>query len=217
MRMADSIDAISIILLAISVFGIMGCGVVIGNLVFVRFYNNFFTDEGYLTFTLPVGRGDLLLSKTLNAGICLFTYILLAVVCVLAVFTLGGFDFNVYEEIGDFLRQSYARIGAMLIVYIAEGILLLFSGLFLVISVIQFAITLGSSIAKKARVIASIGVFYAVSVATYLIMPRFGYYVLEGHSTIATVLLMYSVVSITVGLALYFVTLDRITRKLNLD
>ena len=38
-------------------------------LVFLRFYKNFYTDEGYLTFTLPVKRGTLLMSKTLNAMI----------------------------------------------------------------------------------------------------------------------------------------------------
>ena len=33
----------------------------------IRFYKHFFTDEGYLTFTLPVRRSTLLLSKLVNA------------------------------------------------------------------------------------------------------------------------------------------------------
>ena len=41
-------------------------------LVFVRFYRHFFTDEGYLTFTLPVKRSTLLLSKSINAVIWCF-------------------------------------------------------------------------------------------------------------------------------------------------
>lgn len=43
----------------------MGTYIIIG----VRFYKNLFSDEGYLTLTLPVTRGQLLLSKTLSAGI----------------------------------------------------------------------------------------------------------------------------------------------------
>ena len=35
-------------------------------LIFIRFYKNFFTDEGYLTFTLPVSRRKLMLSKIIS-------------------------------------------------------------------------------------------------------------------------------------------------------
>ena len=35
----------------------------------VRYYKNFFTDEGYLTFTLPVKKTDLLLSKVVSSVI----------------------------------------------------------------------------------------------------------------------------------------------------
>ena len=48
--------------LAISAF-------VIGNEIFIliRYYRNFFTDEGYLTFTLPVKRSTLFNSKIITA------------------------------------------------------------------------------------------------------------------------------------------------------
>ena len=44
--------------------------------VLIRFYKNFFTDEGYLTFTLPVKRSTLLNAKTANAMIWGFLLIL---------------------------------------------------------------------------------------------------------------------------------------------
>ena len=40
-----------------------------GFLLLYRFYTSTFTDEGYLTFTLPVKRSTILLSKTVNAVI----------------------------------------------------------------------------------------------------------------------------------------------------
>ena len=213
----DSVNTVSIIVLLISLFGIIGCGVVIGDLVFVRFSNNFFTDEGYLTFTLPVKRNTLLLSKTLNAGICLIAYVILVIACVLVFFTFGNFDFNIYEEIWEFLKGEYLREGAMLFVYCFEGALVLLSMLFLGISTLHYAITVGSSISKKERAIASIGVFFAVSVVTSLIIPDpYGYFwtMNENH---AVMLLIYAISIFTPGLVLYFLTLDRISRKLNLD
>ena len=36
-------------------------------LVFMRYYKNFFSDEGYLTFTLPVKRTHLITSKLITA------------------------------------------------------------------------------------------------------------------------------------------------------
>ena len=52
----------AMLLVIACVMAIIASAVVTELLVFVRFYKNFFTDEGYLTFTLPVSRKDLLLS-----------------------------------------------------------------------------------------------------------------------------------------------------------
>ena len=212
---------ISIILLSICAFAILGCGVVIGNLVFVRFYNNFYTDEGYLTFTLPVKRNTLLLSKSLGAMICLVAYAVVAVICVFVFLMFGDFDVNIFEEIRFIWNGIYQETGAMTFVYCAELVLVLLCQLFFAISMLQFAITVGNSIAKKARVIVSIAVFYVASVIASFIIPditlfdSFGEITSEWAS--AAALLIFALISFTVGLVLYYLTLDRISRKLNLD
>lgn len=61
----EALLVIGIMLFGISIFCLGGISF-IGS--FVRFYHNLYTDEGYLTFTLPVRKGDILLSKFL-AGI----------------------------------------------------------------------------------------------------------------------------------------------------
>ena len=53
----------AIIFLFASFIAICASGLLTQLLVYYRFYRNFYTDEGYLTFTLPVSRKTLLLSK----------------------------------------------------------------------------------------------------------------------------------------------------------
>ena len=52
-----------------TVIGLSAFLVVTVILIYVRFYKNFFTDEGYLTFTLPVKRSQLLNSKLITTFI----------------------------------------------------------------------------------------------------------------------------------------------------
>ena len=61
------LSLLSMLFMSIAYIGFFGSIVMTEVLVFVRFYKNLFTDEGYLTFTLPVSRPTILLSKTVNA------------------------------------------------------------------------------------------------------------------------------------------------------
>ena len=214
---SDSIEIAVIFMLGIAAFGILICGVGIAGLVFERFYKNFYTDEGYLTFTLPVKRSTLLLSKTLNAAICALIYVIAEILCVFAFISFGNFDINLFEEIGYIFSSAYEVYGAMSYVIIGELVLVALCGLFLVISLIQFAMSIGSTATKKVRTIASIGAGYAASAIVSLILPNIsGSYDWDGGA-ISVALLIYALMIFTLGLALYFVTLDRLSRKLNLD
>ena len=50
----DGWDSIATMFLGISVIGIIAYMIITFIFVIYRYYQNFFTDEGYLTFTLPV-------------------------------------------------------------------------------------------------------------------------------------------------------------------
>ena len=58
-------------------------------LVFMRFYKHLYTDEGYLTFTLPIKRSTILCSKFVNAMIWVMAHTLLLVICLLIVLLLA--------------------------------------------------------------------------------------------------------------------------------
>ena len=48
----------------------------------VRFINNVYKDESYLTHTLPVEKKNIYLSKVLTAMICSFTTVVVAIICI---------------------------------------------------------------------------------------------------------------------------------------
>lgn len=73
----DAIETIRTILyipLSIITFGVYALGFAssIITLIFIlmRYYKNFFTDEGYLTFTLPVTPHELLWTKLISGMVC---------------------------------------------------------------------------------------------------------------------------------------------------
>ena len=75
-----------------SILGQITNGVMIGILIncivnslirsWVRFTNNIYKDEAYLTHTLPVRKKDIYLSKVLMAIICSFTSVLVILLCI---------------------------------------------------------------------------------------------------------------------------------------
>lgn len=67
---------IYVILFMTAVFGTM-------LMIAIHFYKNLYSDEGYLTHTLPVSRGQLLMSKTISGSIWMLIDIALVVLSVL--------------------------------------------------------------------------------------------------------------------------------------
>ena len=221
--------------LVVSFIGIFGSLVVTEVLVFVRFYKNFYTDEGYLTFTLPVKRSKLLLSKTLNSIIWFALHTALILVCVVIFLGLGiGSSMGTppLKTVGISIGWLWDKVGWWLIVYAVEAILL-----FVVLSafttcLVQLCITIGAIVAKKQKVLAAVGIYYLVntvlstvgSICLVVFLSGLeGFTVLLGglsalaaNAAIALVLLIAILASLLVVLIVYFMTLGRIERKLNL-
>ena len=210
-------------------------------LVFARFYKHLFTDEGYLTFTLPVSRSSILLSKTVNAVIWFSLHSVVLVVSFLLFFLIvippeeGAFflSFEAFKFIGDLFVGAWETVGGWLIVYILEALIFfLFSTLFS-ISLIHFCIAFASSLVKKAKVLVAIGIYYAVSSVQSMIL-QFIFYLYGGiltetiadlmqnstpfaaNAAAATFFLAVIAAFAAVAFILYSVTQYLIDRKLNL-
>ena len=211
-------------------------------MIYWRFYKHLYTDEGYLTFTLPVSRKQILRSKTVNALI--WQGLLLAVSFVGVLFLLiivppmenGGFGINpiVFTWLfGTALPEVWGAIGGWLIVFILLMIPLTVTSLLASISIIQFCITLGSVIVKKLKLLAAIGVYYVVnsivSTVGYVVYWLASIFLSTGIATFfetastnvicATVtLFMLIICAIIASFAavFYFATRNLLERKLNL-
>ena len=154
-----SIIVLSLVVLSNAAFALLS-----EILVFARFYKNFFTDEGYLTFTLPVKRIHLLNSKLI---LSVTTTFVTGVVCVINILTLLAIGFSktvftkeFFVNLIEVISKTFNQLGVYLIIYILEALLLfilsiVFSSLFLFC-----CITFAAIITKKAKVITAIGIYY---------------------------------------------------------
>lgn len=233
-NLPQAIEAIAIILLVIVVLGLVAFSLISVILVFVRFYKNFFTDEGYLTFTLPVKRAQLLNSKLITTVATMLITGAVCVVNVIAMLCIGFSDAIFSKEFWQGALQVIDSIvdevGFYLPIYIVEIILLVilyvtFSSLFLF-----GCITFASIITKKAKVLAAIGIYYVANGIFSFIVQMFSLFgitslanwmsVLPSGSVYSVVaLILLGVISFIAMLCALLYTLQywMIDRKLNLS
>lgn len=171
-----------------SVIAIFAASMVLVIFLFARYYRNFFGDEGYLTFTLPAEPRTHLASKFIVG----FTWTIIGSIvvfvagCIIVFFGTASsgeiFNINLYNGILEVITALREYIGTSdFILYIIEFILaMLFSACFKLL-LIYLAITLGSTVAKKHKILASIGFFLAINMVVSSIT-----------STIASLFLMNS-------------------------
>lgn len=163
------INVVASVIVFFSYFCSMGLAVLTQVLLFIRFYRNFFTDEGYLTFTLPVKREMLLNSKVLTgfiamaavAAVCALNFSIIFAIPEYEIFRSGEFFRGIEEgmrEIPNHLVGPLLTIGIEALVIAA--LVLLLSVLFL-----YCCITFGSMIVKKGKLFASIGMYYGIGSA----------------------------------------------------
>ena len=202
-------------------------------LVVVRFYNTMVGDRGYLTWTLPATSATHIWSKLI--GGTLWKTLTIIVMIVLIVIFFAGNYWIWYDELGagatdiilreiaDDIRQNMDVTDIIIIVLqIISGIVWSAASLLL----IYMCIAIGQ-IFGKWRILASIGVYFAIVIALQIIstigvvlmaLVQPENYVANYNSTHDV---MYSMISILVGIvasAVLFAITNHIFKKhLNLD
>lgn len=179
------LTVVATIVAIVAVMGAVAFSFITVIFVYTRFYKNFFTDEGYLTFTLPVKRGQLLNSKIITSvvassltGFVIFFDILIALAVGIPDVI---FDKRLWTEVLDeFILEviNGAGLGYFLIyileIFLALLLLRVFTTLF-----VFCCITVGSIIAKKAKIITSIGIYYAANSVFTFVVQMFGLFGIE--------------------------------------
>lgn len=239
----DGLELVSVagvIVSALSIIAVASSFAITAILVYYRFYKNLFSDEGYLTFTLPVSRSRIILAKTANAMLWLALHSLLLAVCASLFFLISppakdGAIINpvIFKAIGNAFSRLWKFSGAWSILYILLGLLLSVCFLFFSVTLVQFCITAGAIIAKKHKLLLAIVIYYLVNSALSFVSQILftvlgisfadGMTVLGGQMShgaacvaIALALLVGCAAVFTVSAWLYMAALGKVERRLNL-
>ncbi len=182
-----------------------------------RFYQSRFTDEGYLTFTLPVTNHHLLLSAVLNilrGSLAVFLAVLGALFLAALTFLL------VYAPTVNWtglLQAVFHWLPELLdSVYWPDCLLLLASALMGIISsvvTLMLSVTIGSILAKKHHLLMAVAVYYGIG-----LLQSWGFLMLATQTVVFTGQFIYYplVTGLVTSLAGYWIMYWLQEKNLNL-
>ena len=208
-------------MIVVAVAGVAGLFLYIG-----RFYKSRFTDEGYLTFTLPVNTHQNLLSSMINSAIgmvIVFFVICAALVLWLMIGFSGIPDFykTVWEKLSELwagLKHAWSTIPWK---YVWMFLLNIVTGSVCELVVLMLSVTIGSILAKKHKILAAVGVYYGIHVALSMVTSfTMAMGVFSGADEKVWMLRYFSGMALlmaAVSVAGYFLMYALVDRKLNLN
>ncbi len=218
----------------------VGLFIVTPIICYLHYYRHFFSDRGYLTFTLPVPRQTLYLSKVLstfiwsvgNAVVTLVSACILLLLIPTSQEVAQFVNPIVFDFLGEGLGFLWQSVGPWLILYILELLLILVALSLCNIGLFHLAITMGSVIAKKHKVLCAVGLYLGMNYGISFVSQ---FFTMFSASPITSFTLMLAKLPLqqqcaalaitgmivllllaTVAAIYHFVTLHLIERKLNL-
>ena len=221
--LTESLLGIGIVLLIVAI------NITVYVLIIRRFYTSFFTDEAYLTFTLPVTMDCHLMIKIVSMFFWNIAALVVTLLGTLIIF--GGLAIGYTEQVQEvyyyfsyiieMIQMSWQgssdNLGAQLVVTVLNGLAeYIFQSL-----LIYFSITLGCMLFKKHRLLGAILSFFVINTLESWIRAIFQSLITGFGMTSGTVYLLqmiFSIVFMIVGMiALYLGTRHILQKKLNLD
>ena len=180
---SDALEILSVLFMIAAMIALAVVGAAAVLVYMGRFYKSRFTDEGYLTFTLPVNTHQNLLASLVNTaiGMVLITLVICACgVLWLAIAFAGveGFYPTVWEHFPELWEKLWSLVqthaGEIPWDVMARGMLSALTGAINSLVMLMLAVTVGSLIAKKHKILAAVAVFYGIhvliSIATAFLM-----------------------------------------------
>ena len=173
------IEIFSYIAIILTVIGYVAFIFLAQILVFVRYYKNLYSDEGYLTFTLPVKRVTQLNSKLIMGTTTYITTIIFCLVCA-GIMLLIGFRNDIFtKETYEAIIEAWKEFKAIfetktdVLIFVCDILAAIVTAILTVMVSNQFmfmCISVGATISKKAKVASAIALYYvAGSVASFLL------------------------------------------------
>lgn len=187
--------------------------------IYVHFYKTKFTNQGYLTFTLPVTTHQILLSSIINF---LLWFLILILVVFTGVLLIFAPTFSSPQEVLYLMGIFYAAQNEITLGSILSAILSFLSTLCYAMVFPFLAITIGSLIAKKHKLIATLAVGYGINLGYDLIISIISTLTLrmqtfpDIYTATSAYILVENIVTIGISISGYFIMHHIIENKLNI-
>lgn len=219
--MSDLTVVLCVLLLTAGVLAIAVCSA--GSLFFLiyRFYKRCFTDEGYLTFTLPVNNHQILLSSLVNCILSELVVMLAAIAAVAfaVILLLTAFPQNIaWAALWSNGREMLVQLWDSFVKNADQFALVGFSAVLGVLSeliVLMLAVTIGALIAKKHKILAAVGVYYGIGLVQSFMYTMFALGA-TSQQNVNTLLATPGLMGAVLAVGGYFGMHYLISRKLNL-
>lgn len=216
-------------------FGIIASSAGTSLIIAIRFYKTCYTDQGYLTHTLPVSAKQLVAAKTIMACVCqllMFVCITVSIVTVVGVFiahmiNISDSSFNITWSIIEQSFQDNFGIGT----FYYFGFFAIYC---LICSIAGTCMILGcvslGQLYTKHRVLGAVIAYFGVSMILQIItfigmIPMYIrlFTIAEKGMTITPIQVMQPLfiiilaASIIIAIVMHFVNIYMMTKKLNLE
>ena len=221
--MSDLAMVLCMVLLSCGIVAIAVCCAAVVFFLVYRFYKRCFTDEGYLTFTLPVSNHQILLSSIVNCIIGTLLVILAAALAAAIIFGMFLLAINsiqtilwadvwtAWNEVWQQLRDSFVK-------NIDQLALLGFSSIASALGsliCLMLSVTVGAMLARKHKILAAVGVYYGISMVESFVFSMVAFSASTTQNT-TSLLAAPGIMNLLIAVAGYFLMHWLTSRKLNL-
>ncbi len=222
--------------------GIMVCSLGSMLIIAIRFYKSCYTDNGYLTHTLPVKTTTLLAGKVIMSAICyllMFVWIGITVVIIggaafVHIVNLSGISFSeassqlfpLLSTIADEFRDVY---GTSLASFAAYFIVVAIISAIACTIIVLGCVSLGQLYAKH-RIVGAIIAYFGVQIVQQIVsyissLPIYSRMLstetISANITLSSAVtpssIVFLVFSVVLAVAMYFINLHMMTKRLNLE
>lgn len=208
------------VLLMVIWYSLIAYSIAVAILLMLQFYKSHFSDEGYLTFTLPITTHQHLLSSYVNNLIWTVITMLVMLVSIL-IFVSPIYAMNDFR---DFMFDIYLPYtGTLVPSLIIMSLASLVSGCMIP----MLAISIGCVVVKKGKLFASFGIYYGINVVVSAltgimsVLALVGDFAIWDNANSDTFRLLLTVLAPTliyIGVSIggYFLMHHLVDKKLNL-
>lgn len=215
--------ALSTPLLGFSILGLVAYVFAGYFLLLAQFYRRKFTDEGYLTFTLPTSVHHIYLASLVNMLIWLFiiSAVIIGGVMIVMLFGTSPYKFINTDifRIADQLKEAGLYVQIWLppdVVDILGDLARSFIASCSSLVLMTTCITMGATMAKKHKILAAIGVYFGISLLTSFVSSMLLVSNTVTGSGLDYAVTVETVLNVAILAAGYFITTNCMKNKLNL-